>query len=107
MGGSGGVWLWHRGYPVGRTCTGTPTTITSGPTGGPCDIYAADGGPCIAAHSTVRALYAAYDGPLYQVKKTADGTTMDIGRPRPRRLRELGRPGRLLWHRRLHHLDHL
>ena len=54
-----------------------PTT-TSGPTGGPCDIYAADGGPCIAAHSTVRALYAAYNGPLYQVKKT-DGTTMDIG----------------------------
>ena len=60
-----------------RACTGVATT-TSGPTGGPCDIYAADGGPCIAAHSTVRALYAAYDGPLYQVKKT-DGTTMDIG----------------------------
>ena len=61
-----------------RACTGVPTT-TSGPTGGPCDIYAADGGPCIAAHSTVRALYAAYNGPLYQVKKTTDGTTMDIG----------------------------
>ena len=60
-----------------RACTGVPTT-TSGPTGGPCDIYAADGGPCIAAHSMVRALYAAYNGPLYQVKKT-DGTTMDIG----------------------------
>ncbi|HET6148904.1 MAG TPA: arabinofuranosidase catalytic domain-containing protein [Polyangia bacterium] len=44
----------------------------------PCDIYAADGGPCVAAHSTVRALFAAYNGPLYQVKKT-DGTTMDIG----------------------------
>jgi non-reducing end alpha-L-arabinofuranosidase len=61
-----------------RACTGTPTS-TSGMTGGPCDIYAANGGPCIAAHSTVRALYAAYDGPLYQVRKTADGTTMDIG----------------------------
>lgn len=60
-----------------RACSGVPTT-TSGPTGGPCDIYAADGGPCIAAHSTVRALYAAYSGPLYQVKKS-DGTTMDIG----------------------------
>jgi len=60
-----------------RACTGVATT-TSGPTGGPCDIYAADGGPCVAAHSTVRALYAAYNGPLYQVKKT-DGTTMDIG----------------------------
>ena len=46
-------------------------------TGGPCDIYAIDGGPCVAAHSTVRALYAAYSGPLYQVKK-ADGSTKDI-----------------------------
>jgi hypothetical protein len=44
----------------------------------PCDIYAADGGPCVAAHSTVRALLSTYSGPLYQVKK-ADGTTMDIG----------------------------
>src|SRR2546429_3190565 len=34
---------------------------------GPCDIYAAAGDPCVAAHSTTRALYATYDGPLYQV----------------------------------------
>jgi len=47
------------------------------PTAWPCDIYAADGGPCVAAHSTIRALYGAFNGPLYQVKK-ADGTTMDI-----------------------------
>ena len=32
-----------------------------------CDIYAGSGTPCVAAHSTVRALYAAYNGPLYQV----------------------------------------
>jgi hypothetical protein len=44
---------------------------------GPCDIYAAEGGPCVAAHSTVRALLGAYSGPLYQIKK-ADGTTKDI-----------------------------
>jgi non-reducing end alpha-L-arabinofuranosidase len=44
----------------------------------PCDIYAAGGTPCVAAHSMVRALYAAYDGPLYQVKRTADGKTLDI-----------------------------
>jgi non-reducing end alpha-L-arabinofuranosidase len=44
----------------------------------PCDIYADDGGPCVAAHSTVRALLGAYDGPLYQVRN-ADGTTKDIG----------------------------
>jgi hypothetical protein len=31
----------------------------------------------VAAHSTVRALFGAYSGPLYQVKK-ADGTTKDI-----------------------------
>jgi hypothetical protein len=43
----------------------------------PCDIYAEDGGPCVAAHSTVRALYASYDGPLYQLRR-ADGKTSDI-----------------------------
>ena len=30
----------------------------------PCDIYAAGGTPCVAAHSTTRALYGAYNGPL-------------------------------------------
>jgi hypothetical protein len=44
----------------------------------PCDIYAEDNGPCVAAHSTVRALYASYGGPLYQLRKTADGTTKEI-----------------------------
>ena len=38
----------------------------------PCDIYAAGGTPCAAAHSTVRALYATYNGPLYQVKRLSD-----------------------------------
>jgi hypothetical protein len=47
-------------------------------TSGPCDIYAAAGTPCVAAHSTVRALYAAYDGPLYQVKRASDGSTTNI-----------------------------
>jgi hypothetical protein len=44
----------------------------------PCDIYADDGGPCVAAHSTVRALYGTYSGPLYQVRKS-DCTAKDIG----------------------------
>src|SRR6202012_3067851 len=44
----------------------------------PCDIYAAGGTPCVAAHSTTRALYAAYDGPLYQVRRASDNTTSDI-----------------------------
>ena len=44
---------------------------------GPCDIYSAGGTPCVAAHSTVRALFGAYNGKLYQVR-TAAGATKDI-----------------------------
>ena len=36
---------------------------------GPCDILTAAGNPCVAAHSTVRALYAQYAGPLYRVTR--------------------------------------
>jgi len=50
---------------------------------GPCDIYAAAGNPCVAAHSTTRALYASYNGPLYQVLRQSDGKTLDIGVVRP------------------------
>jgi len=45
----------------------------------PCDIYASAGTPCVAAHSTVRALYASYNGPLYQLRRASDGATTDIG----------------------------
>src|SRR3954449_765246 len=45
----------------------------------PCDLYGAGGTPCVAAHSTTRALYSAYSGPLYQVKRFSDNTTRDIG----------------------------
>ena len=44
----------------------------------PCDIYQIGGTPCVAAHSTVRALYGAYEGNLYQVTRASDMTTMDI-----------------------------
>jgi hypothetical protein len=50
---------------------------------GPCDIYAAAGDPCVAAHSTARALYAGYRGPLYQVLRQPDGKTLDIGVVQP------------------------
>jgi len=50
---------------------------------GPCDIYASAGDPCVAAHSTTRALYAAYNGPLYQVLRQSDGKTLDIGVVQP------------------------
>lgn len=46
---------------------------------GPCDIYADGGAPCAAAHSSTRALYASYNGPLYQVMRMSDGNTLDIG----------------------------
>ncbi len=48
-------------------------------TQGPCDIYAAGGTPCVAAHSTTRALYGSYNGALYQVRRASDNTTRDIG----------------------------
>ncbi len=46
---------------------------------GPCDIYTAAGFPCVTAHSTTRALYSSYNGPLYQVMRQSDGMTMEIG----------------------------
>jgi hypothetical protein len=46
---------------------------------GPCDVFGRAGTPCVAAHSTTRALYASYDGPLYQVLRRSDGKTLDIG----------------------------
>jgi hypothetical protein len=45
----------------------------------PCDIYAGAGTPCVAGYSTVRALYAGYDGPLYQIKRASDGGTANVG----------------------------
>ncbi|KAJ6629989.1 Arabinosidase B [Mycena sp. CBHHK59/15] len=45
---------------------------------GPCDLYSSGGTPCVAAHSTTRALYSAYTGSLYQVKRGSDGATTNI-----------------------------
>ena len=45
---------------------------------GTCDIYQAGGTPCVAAYSTTRALYGAYNGSLYQVRRS-DNSTKDIG----------------------------
>jgi hypothetical protein len=54
------------------------TTPPPPPDSGPCDIYAAGGTACVAAHSTTRALYHAYSGNLYQVRRSSDNTTRDI-----------------------------
>src|SRR6185437_2611349 len=50
---------------------------------GPCDIYGAAGDPCVAAYSTTRAMYASYDGPLYQITRQSDGKSVNIGVVQP------------------------
>jgi len=45
---------------------------------GPCDIYASGGTPCVAAHSTTRALYSAYADALYRVVRSSDGAVGDV-----------------------------
>src|SRR5579863_5156283 len=45
----------------------------------PCHIYAVGATPCVAAYSTVRALYLGYNGPLYRVTRVSDGASTDIG----------------------------
>ncbi|WP_433496546.1 alpha-L-arabinofuranosidase B [Sphaerimonospora sp. CA-214678] len=55
------------------------STPSQAATSQPCDIYAAGGTPCVAAHSTTRALYGSYNGPLYQVRRSSDSATRDIG----------------------------
>ncbi|WP_435869846.1 arabinofuranosidase catalytic domain-containing protein [Amycolatopsis mediterranei] len=73
---------WTRMWPAvviaAAALTSTATTSQAA-TEGPCDIYAAGGTPCVAAHSTTRALYGAYNGSLYQVRRASDSTTRDIG----------------------------
>jgi hypothetical protein len=85
-GGSPGISVTGIVTPVVGQCAGTmavpPDPPSSSATKQPCDIYAEDGGPCVAAHSTVRALYASYDGPLYQLRR-ADGVTQDIAPTAP------------------------
>lgn len=46
----------------------------------PCDIVdknSADSAVCVAAHSTTRAMYRRYKGPLYQIT-SSEGKTMDV-----------------------------
>ncbi|MER6800358.1 arabinofuranosidase catalytic domain-containing protein, partial [Amycolatopsis mediterranei] len=76
-----------RKHPVAQALIVAGTLVTGllagggtsqAATQGPCDIYAAGGTPCVAAHSTTRALYGAYTGPLYQVRRASDSATRDI-----------------------------
>jgi hypothetical protein len=74
-GGTSGI---GGGSAGGTSAGGTSGMGAGGGTAtGPCDIYKSGGNPCVAAHSTVRALFGAYSGKLYQVRNTA-GATKDI-----------------------------
>ena len=73
---------------IGTTLTvaqpaGIGTKVPPSRPPGPCDIYAAAGDACVAAHSTTRALFASYNGPVYQVLRQSDGRTLDIGVVQP------------------------
>lgn len=59
-------------------CLLTLASALSSAAEGPCDLLVAAGNPCVAAHSTVRALYGTYVGHLYQVARP-DNSTADIG----------------------------
>jgi hypothetical protein len=71
--GAGATVALAAGAAAGTTATSQAATQ------GPCDIYATGGTPCVAAHSTTRALYGSYNGPLYQVRRSSDNATRDIG----------------------------
>ena len=58
---------------------GAAPTRAAAATSLPCDIYASGGTPCEAAYSTTRALSASYNGPLYQIQRASDNSTLNIG----------------------------
>ena len=84
IGGTGGI-SGTAGASGSAGASGTAgASGSSGANGGvppflPCDIYAAQGTTCVAAHSTTRALFGAYAGKLYQVVRASDHATTDIG----------------------------
>ena len=44
-----------------------------------CDIFARGHTPCVAAHSVTRALFGAYTGDLYSVRRASDNATTPVG----------------------------
>jgi len=81
---TGGVTTSPSVTPTEQSPTPTPSPTSDGPTTPPpaqqaCDIYATGGTPCIGAHSTTRALFASYNGPLYQVQRASDKAYTNVG----------------------------
>ena len=56
-----------------------PLSLSFAAPTGLCDLATAAGNPCVAAHSTVRAMYSSYSGALYQVKRSDNSCTMVHG----------------------------
>jgi hypothetical protein len=90
VGGGGTTTTTTSGGGVTTTTTRTTTTTTTSRTttttttssqaaNQPCDLYASGGTPCVAAHSTTRALFKSYSGNLYQVRRSSDSATQNIG----------------------------
>lgn len=72
------------GVTIGGTAQAAAPSVARGAAARlPCDIYKADGTPCVGAYSAVRALYAGHTGPLYQVTRASDGASLDIRPLRP------------------------
>src|SRR4051794_27319143 len=77
--------LWRTALAAAATAALVVTTVVV--TGGnaqaagtlSCDINASGGTPCVAAHSTTRALFGSYSGSLYQVRRWSDGATTNVG----------------------------
>lgn len=61
---------------VGSLFGGTLTAQAATPL--PCDIYGSAGTSCVAAYSSVRALYTGYNGTLYQVQRASDNATFSV-----------------------------
>jgi hypothetical protein len=75
-GGNGGTMATGGGGGAGAGAGGSAGAAATGTL--PCDIYAAASNKCVAAHSTIRALFGSFSGSLYQVKRASDSTTKDI-----------------------------
>ena len=71
--------VYHCTLALAILAVAAATAATADAAEGPCDILGAAGNPCVAAHSTVRALYAKYDGPLYNVTRSSDGKSANVG----------------------------
>src|ERR1700757_1784690 len=66
-------------FALAATGVLTATGAAQAAGSGPCDLYSSGGTPCVAAYSTVRALYSGYNGPLYQVRRVSDRRPANVG----------------------------